>query len=335
MELVRRVDQGRDSLGRGARGGQDYWPVTVGAHIDDDFPQFWRAKVDEDDKLLRALMSPGLAEAYGREHAALPAEHRTDTERGDAAEFLVRERRHDLTLVYFTDLDEAQHAHGPGSPEALATLEQIDAQLGRVLRAIDAAGDTARTTVVIVSDHGFARVKSAVRPAALLRHAGLIDVKAGVVTGWRAGVMANGGIAAIYLADPKDRALHDKVAALLASAALDDTNGILTVYERAALDAAGGFAGASFAIEARPGFEFAPGWNDPVVGPSGDKGAHGYSPDSPDMRASFIAAGRGIKPGPPLPVISMLAIAPTVARLLGITLADAEAKPLAEILEDP
>ena len=208
-------------------------------------------------------------------------------------------------------------------------------QLGRVVHAIDEAGDTARTTVIVVSDHGFAKVTQAVRPAAMLRHAGLIDVKGGTVTGWRAGVMAAGGIAAIYLANPKDVALREKVAALLAEAAADDTNGIRTVYDEVQLKAAGGFPGASFALEAKAGFEFSPGWSDPIVGPSGDKGAHGYSPESPDMRASFIAAGRGIRPGPPLPVISMLAIAPTVAHLLGVTLADAEAKPLSAILDEP
>jgi predicted AlkP superfamily pyrophosphatase or phosphodiesterase len=315
--------------------GSVYWPVTVGAEIDDDFPQFWRAKIDEDDKLLRALMTPGLAAAYGREYAALPAEHRTDTERGDAAEFLLRERRHDLTLVYFTDLDEAEHASGPGSREALATLERIDAQLGRVLIAIDAAGDTARTTVVVVSDHGFAAVQKAVRPGAILRHAGLIDVKNGVVTGWHAGAMVAGGLAGIYLADPADQALRERVVAILASAAAEESYGIRAVYDRAALDAQGAFAGASFAIEARPGFEFSPGWADPIVGPSGEKGAHGYPPELPEMRAALIAAGRGIKRGAPLPVVSMLAIAPTVAELLGVTLRDAEAKPLADLLEKP
>ena len=109
--------------------GAVYWPVTVGARIDDNFPQMWRAKVDEDDKLLRALMSPSLVAGYARDYPLLPAEHRTDHERGDAAEYLLRERKDDLTLVYFTDLDEAEHAHGPGSREALATLERIDAKL--------------------------------------------------------------------------------------------------------------------------------------------------------------------------------------------------------------
>jgi predicted AlkP superfamily pyrophosphatase or phosphodiesterase len=319
----------------GKTSGSAYWPVTVGAHIDDDFPQMWRAEIDEDDKLLRALLPPGLLAAYSREYPWLPAEHRTDKQRGDAAEFLIRERRHDLTLVYFTDLDEAEHAHGPGSSEAKATLERIDGELGRVLRAVVAAGDEERTSVIVVSDHGFLPVSVAVRPAAMLRKAGLIDVNAaGSVTGWRAGVMAAGGLAAIYLKDPADAVVRDKVAGLLASAAADPSYGIRTVYDAPALEKAGGFAGASFAIEASPGFEFSPAWGDPVVGPSAEKGAHGYSPEVPEMRASLIAAGRGIRPGPPLPVVSMLSIAPTVAKLLGVTLHDAEAGPIAELLDD-
>jgi len=314
--------------------GAVYWPVTVGARIDDNFPQMWRAKVDEDDKLLRALMSPSLVAGYARDYPLLPAEHRTDHERGDAAEYLLRERKDDLTLVYFTDLDEAEHAHGPGSREALATLERIDAELGRVLRAIDAAGDTPRTTVFVVSDHGFLPVTTAVRPAAILKAAGLFDVNAaGAVTGWRAGVVVAGGLAAIYLKDPTDPALRGEVSAALASAAADPKYGIQKVYDAAEVAKTHGFAGASFAIEAKAGFVFAPGWGAPVVAPSSDKGAHGYPPEIAEMRACFIAAGAGVRPGPPLPVIPMLSVAPTIARVLGLTLRDAEADPLVDLIE--
>jgi predicted AlkP superfamily pyrophosphatase or phosphodiesterase len=316
--------------------GAVYWPVTVGAAIDDNFPQIWRAKVDEDDKLLRALISPGLAEAYAKAYGALPAEHRTDHERGNAAELLVRDRRHDLTLVYFTDLDEAQHEFGPGSKQAKDTLERIDGELGRVVRAIDAAGDSARTAVVVVSDHGFSPVKSVVRPAVLLREAGLIDVTpGGAVKSWRAGVVAAGGMAAIYLKDPDDAALREQVGKALGA---DDERrmspGIRAVLPREASEREGGFAGAAFTLVAAPGFEFDGGLTGPVVGPSGDKGAHGYPPEDADMHASLIVAGSGIRPGPPLGRVSMLRIAPTVAALLGVTLADAETPPLAEVLSD-
>ncbi len=315
--------------------GAVYWPVTVGAAIDDNFPQIWRAKIDEDDRLLRALTTPGLAEACTREYGVLPADQRTDHERGNAAELLVRERRHDLTLVYFTDLDDAQHAFGPGSKQALATLERIDGELGRVVRAADAAGDGARTAFVVVSDHGFAAVTQVIRPAVLLRDAGLIDVQPnGAVAAWQAGVLAAGGLAAIYLKDPSDVVLRDRVASVLDEAARDPHLGIRAVHRKEVSEREGGFAGATFALEAAPGFEFDAALAGAVVGPSADKGAHGYPPENPDMRASLIAAGAGIRGGPPLPVVSMVSIGPTVAALLGVTLADAEAPPIAELLLD-
>lgn len=309
-----------------------FWPVSVGAHIDDNFPQIWRAENDEDDKLLRALASPGLAATFEHEYHALPAEQRTDHERGDAAEFLVRERRRDLTLVYFTDLDDAQHAHGPGSVEALATLERIDAEVGRVLKALDTAGDTARTAVVVVSDHGFVPINTTVRLGNLLRSAGLIDVSQGTVVRWRAGVLAAGGMAGIYLQDPSDTAVKEKVWVALAAAARDPKLGIKRVLDHDAMDHVSGFPGASFAVEALPGFELSASLTDPMVGPSHDRGGHGYSPDVPEMAASFIIAGSGIAPGPPLGSISMLSIGPTVARLLGVTLKDREAEPVPGLL---
>jgi predicted AlkP superfamily pyrophosphatase or phosphodiesterase len=316
--------------------GSVYWPVTVGAAIDDDFPQFWRAKVDEDDKLLRALTTPGLAEAYAREYGALPAEHRTDAERANAAEFLLRERRHDLTLVYFTDLDEAEHAFGPGSKEALATLEHIDAQLARVLAGIDAAGDRARTAVVVVSDHGFAAVRKVTHPAVLLREAGLIDVSAlGAVVRWRAGVVAVGGMAAIFLKDPSNLEDTAKVTKLFDDAARDSKLGIRAVHRQDVSEHEGGFGGAAVVLEAEAGYEFDASFSGAVVGPSTDKGAHGYPPENPDMRASLILEGSGIRPGAPVGIVPMTAIAPTVAALLGVTLKDAESPPLRDVLVSP
>ena len=47
----------------------------------------------------------------------------------------------------------------------------------------------------------------------------------------------------------------------------------------------------------------------------------------------FVAAGAGVKPGTRLGVIENVDVAPTVARLLGVALPDADGEPLDEILE--
>jgi len=47
-----------------------------------------------------------------------------------------------------------------------------------------------------------------------------------------------------------------------------------------------------------------------------------------------VAWGVGIKPGARLGVISIVSVAPTIAKLLGLSLPTAEGRPLAEALAD-
>jgi predicted AlkP superfamily pyrophosphatase or phosphodiesterase len=62
------------------------------------------------------------------------------------------------------------------------------------------------------------------------------------------------------------------------------------------------------------------------------KGSHGYDANLPGLPAIFVAWGGGIKPGARLGEISSTSVAPTLARLLGLTLPDAEGQPLTAAL---
>lgn len=309
-----------------------YWPVTVGAAFDASFPQVWRAQNDEDDKLMRALSTPGLADAVAKEYGAIPAEHRTDVERANAAEWILLHERPALALVYFTDLDTEQHKTGPFSKGACAKLELIDKQLGRLLAASATAGTAAQTTWVVVSDHGFASVHSVVKPGVLLRERGFLTVGAGKVTSFRAAAWKAGGTAAIVLADPKDGATRTAVIAALEEARKDPKNGIAQVVPGATVEAAGGFPGVAAVLVAAEGFMFANGHDGPLVVPSWDLGAHGYPPTDPRMRASFLAAGRGVVTGAKLGTVRMIDVAPTLAALLALSLPNPEGAPIAGLL---
>jgi predicted AlkP superfamily pyrophosphatase or phosphodiesterase len=52
---------------------------------------------------------------------------------------------------------------------------------------------------------------------------------------------------------------------------------------------------------------------------------HGYLPSEPAMRSTLIVAGPGVKRGS-LGVVDMRAIAPSIARILGVTLPGTEMK---------
>jgi predicted AlkP superfamily pyrophosphatase or phosphodiesterase len=62
------------------------------------------------------------------------------------------------------------------------------------------------------------------------------------------------------------------------------------------------------------------------------KGSHGYDSHLPDMRAVFVACGAGIQPGVKLGEINNTDVAPTVAKLLGFEIPNAEGKPLVDAL---
>src|SRR5262249_11813026 len=74
------------------------WPVTVGARIRYNLPQFWRAKNEEDEKLLSQISTPGLWADVARA-APPPGEHRPDKARADAAAHLIRMHKPGLALV--------------------------------------------------------------------------------------------------------------------------------------------------------------------------------------------------------------------------------------------
>ena len=55
---------------------------------------------------------------------------------------------------------------------------------------------------------------------------------------------------------------------------------------------------------------------------------HGYDAALPEMRSTFLIAGKGVPAGKNLGSIDMRDIAPTLAALLGVQLPQAQGKPL-------
>lgn len=302
------------------------WPVTVGAPIRWSFPQVWRSKTDEDDKLLAALSTPSLCDELRAQHKPLPADHRSDRVRTDAA-LVALEHAPRLAFVYLTDLDTIQHEYGPKSPEAWKTLAYDDEFLGELVAA--AAKKASRLSVVVVSDHGFAPVANDVRPNAALRRVGMLDVgvtgkEKDKVVRYDAVAWRSGGTAAII----GDARHHDRVRGVFEDLARDPANGIAAVLEGADVERRGGFPGALVVLQAADGSMFDESPLDPFVGPSKYKGAHGYSPDKPEMKASFILWGDRVPRGTDLGDVRMIDVAPTIATLANLSLPTAQGRSL-------
>ena len=89
-------------------------------------------------------------------------------------------------------------------------------------------------------------------------------------------------------------------------------------------------------LSAKSGYSFTDSaeGEDPVVPRATKGGTHGYLPDHPDLYATLVLSGRGIRPGTDLGLVRNIDVAPTIARLLDVAMPTAEGSPLAKALEE-
>jgi predicted AlkP superfamily pyrophosphatase or phosphodiesterase len=308
------------------------WPVSVGARsIDFNLPEYWRADIPEDLKVIRALSTPGviplLEKKTGLDFAQADGEEvEKDVGRARFAAALIAAKHPMFTTVHLRGLDHIEHGFGPGSAEAKDALQSLDKAVSELVS--DARKAEPGLVVAIVSDHGFAPVEHSVNLIAPFIQAGLITLdKNSKVSTWRAEPWG-GASAAVVLANPDDVALKAKVSSLLNDLAAKPELGIDHVADRREVAKLGGTPMASFWVDFKPGYQMG---TDPAaapVGPSPVKGTHGYFPTHPEMRATFILAGPGIGKHGSLGEIDMRDIAPTLAKVMKVQLPDTDGKPL-------
>lgn len=242
-----------------------------------------------------------------------------------AAVYLIREHKPNLLLVHFLTLDSVQHHYGPKTLASEAAMAFLDSRVKEILDAIKASGMEDRTTVFVVSDHGFKAFHKQIRPSIALAS-----------LGHDAYVVPEGGSAMIYL-----NKAHTEELTAKARQALQGVEGIERIATRSDFPSLGlpdpqkDPQMADIVLFAKSDYAFSrPAANEGpvVVNAPQQAGSHGYLASDPDMDAIFIASGYGIRRGVRLDQIPNVDIAPTLASLLGVTLPKTEGKVLREIL---
>ena len=319
--------------------GSVSWPVSVGAPgVAWNIPEYWRAmKSPEEIKLVRAISTPGLFRdlepVAGRYTNDLDDVIPGDEARTRYAVAMIREKRVRFLTIHMAGFDHVEHEAGPYSPEAFHVLEAIDGMVAEMEQAMRAADPTA--VVCVVSDHGFAATTKETHLNAALVEARLVRLTPPrpsapqTIAEWDAVAWNSGGSAAIMLRNPGDRAVAARVEQVLRTLASDPANGIAAILDPAKIAEMGGTAGPAFVVDFRPGYAAGGALTGPVVRDRKTTGgAHGYAPTHPELLASFIVAGPGIAAGKNLGDIDMRAIAPTLARVMGVSFPTADLKPL-------
>lgn len=309
------------------------WPVSVGAPIDFNIVQYWRAGLPEDVKAIRALSTPGLlAEAEKAIGASFPDGNdysvAADERRASFNTFILEHKRPQFMTVYFSGLDDTQHETTAGSAESRRALEVIDGLVGKVRAAAETSGG-GRAVIAVVSDHGFARTDREIHLNSALREAGLIRVDDnGKASAWEAYSWNSGGLSAIVLKNPQDTHVRDRVREVLRTLEADPSRPIHRIVEGSEAASLGGFPNSAFVVGLRPPFRTGGDMRGPVIRDGRVRGAHGFLPELPEMNASLVLRGPGIPAKRDFGIVDMRDIAPTLAALLGVQLPTAEGRNL-------
>jgi predicted AlkP superfamily pyrophosphatase or phosphodiesterase len=313
-----------------------YWPTSVGAEADWVLGEIWDPDGKETAKRLHAASTPGLMVELSLA-LGIPAEKiagdKVEIDRfvASAAAYMFRRYKPNLQLVHLLNVDDVQHKQGCGAEAVREAVKLQDANLARIRKAIADSGLADRTALLVVGDHGFTDVSKQMNPNALLAEHGFLELEEGRLKSWRALTRSSGGSAAIYVRDRKD---VPAVTDLFHRAASVSGGTLYTVLERPELDRLGYNPEAALALDPADGWAFSGALGAKFLdGVPTVKANHGQLPTRPKLRTGFAAVGAGIRAGASVGQMSLIDVAPTVAKLLGLDLPDAEGVPVGALLK--
>ncbi|HEY8456042.1 MAG TPA: alkaline phosphatase family protein [Actinopolymorphaceae bacterium] len=244
-------------------------------------------------------------------------------ERIDVAIDLLQRRRPHLLAIYLKDVDDLGHREGPDSVNMPTLVTRLDQQIRRLVQACDAAGVSDDTVLVVVSDHGMARIAEPILPD-LIRELDRTGFSWEVVREWSSPT-TDADIVVVATSRNADLTLRGRAqdASREVAAAARRLGRRVVVHERDTLK--GLYATdriGDVVVEAVPPYHLSPDTGRPAGG------GHG---GTAEKDVALIVSGPGICPGA-LADAHLVDVAPTICALLGIrTPKDASGRVLHEL----
>jgi hypothetical protein len=313
------------------------WPTTQGASLSLLLPDVpgTLAGVSWLDRLREAATPTAmlaLAEKHGaaKPDAAQPGPARDAALVGVACDLVSAPRRPQLILLRLSQTSQALAEFGPDTPQAAAAFAAADREIERWLRCLKDAGELEISSIFVVGDFGTSAVHTAIAPNVALATAHLVTTQGEAIASWEAIARSNGGSAFVYAKSER--------AALRAREVLGREAGEAAGFRMLTADEmlqAGADPEAWFGLEAEPGYTFEDAATGELLRAAAVRGVGGYVSAGPALDPGFVAWGRGIRQGIRIPVMRQTDVAPSLARLLGLTLDKAEGRALVGLFQIP
>lgn len=323
------------------------WPVTAGEHgvIDYLVPEVISEQpgADPEEPYRRGGSAPVLdtVRPYLKGNTAGVHPIYDEQEILIAAD-LLRKYKPGLLFTHPGYVDNARHQNGLFNGRVNEALALTDQWLGLLFQAAKDAGIYEDTNFVVLSDHGHLEIKRTVNLNAVLADEGLLQLDAaGNLLHWDAWVQSAGLSAQVFLSRSEDASLREQVYTLLCRLRDEGIYGVESVLTAAEAEADYRLAGDfSFVLESDGYSSFQEDVCHPVGRPIAEtsdyrygRTTHGHLPEK-GPQPPFLCMGPGFRKGVVLEEGRIVDEAPTLAKLMGLSLPDADGVPMDALLAE-
>lgn len=330
------------------------WPATAGnQNVDWLMAEYWMPKPG--DTLRSSFADAGSSEEMLEIIEANKAYLPNGWEKGGKTAFMqwpviddfnihvacdvLRKKKPEVCFVHTGTFDTYRHRYGVSTSWTREAVFRLDGYLGALMEACRAGGFLEQVNLVLVSDHGQRNISRILNLNVLFADQGWLQPgEKGEISDWQAISFSNAMSALVYLRHPEDEEIRKKVYSCLCHWQEEGIYGIGAVFtvEEAwkQYHLKGSF---SFVIESDGYTSFGDRAVRPLVQNFDDsdyrhgRATHGGLPEY-GPQPVFVAKGPDFQNCCQLKRRDLVDEAPTYARLLGITLKDAEGKEMEEFL---
>ncbi|WP_163191869.1 ectonucleotide pyrophosphatase/phosphodiesterase [Clostridium thermarum] len=335
------------AIDRGLKVAALLWPVTGRSRIQYNMPEIF-ANRPWTNQIIVSMLSGSplyqfiLNQKFGHLRRGIQEPY-LDNFVHESALYTIKHYSPNLMLIHYTDLDWQRHKHGFYSKEAKKALIRHDTRLGEIINILKEEGIYSNSAIILLGDHSSLDEDTIIKPNIVLKDKGYITLKEnGTISDWTAICKNCDGSAYIYVKTALGIEEQNKLYGLLTGLSTSQDSGIEAVYTKQEAIEMGADPNCAFILEAKKGYYFSDDIhgelitkiNPEDIGKKAHTTAatHGYSPYKEDYTTMFFASGKGIKTGTEIPSMNLVDEGPTLARLLGFDLEDADGRVLSEIL---
>ncbi|WP_026884061.1 ectonucleotide pyrophosphatase/phosphodiesterase [Clostridium akagii] len=335
------------AIQNGMKVGSLFWPVTAKSKIQYNMPEIL-ANRPWQNQILVSLINGSpifqykLNKKFGHLRDGIKQPNLDDFTHQSLLH-TIKNKRLDLTLVHYTDLDSIRHEFGFYSEEAKLALKRHDKRIGQIMQALKEKGIYEESTIIILGDHSSIDENKVINLNVVLKQKGYIQVDSkGKILKYTAITKNCDGSAYVYVKNNDPKILNE-ITEIIKE--FNDKYGCIDeIYSREKAEEFGADPNCSLMLEATNSYYFQDEIDgEPIKDISIENtkqsshytlSTHGYSPFKKDYTTVFIAVGKGIKKGVVIEKMCLIDEGPTFAKLLGVELKSSDGKILEELLEE-